>query len=68
MTLYEDLHTFMTISLPVLLRISNVSDKYVEKSKHSRCGQYFFYFIYFLFIYLFIYFRKSSRLRDNVEK
>ena len=40
-TLYGDLRT-LTVSPPMLPRIRNVSDKYLEKSKQAFCGQYFF--------------------------
>jgi hypothetical protein len=32
-TLHEDQYTFMNISHPILLRMRNISDKFVEKIK-----------------------------------
>ena len=33
-TLHEDQYKFLIVSLPVLLRMRNVFDKCIEKSKH----------------------------------
>jgi hypothetical protein len=39
-TLHEDLYTFMKISYWILLRMRNVSDKFVEKIKtHITCSK-----------------------------
>ena len=54
-TLRADLHTFMIIYRWILLRMRNISDKFVEKTKtHILC------LIFFL--------RKSCLLWDNVKK
>ena len=54
-TLHGDQYIFLIISVSVLLRMRNVSDKIVEKIKtHILYSNFFF--------------RKSCRLGDNVEK
>jgi hypothetical protein len=54
-TLYEDLYTFLAISCPFLLRMRNFSDPVVEKIRTHN-------------LYSVTCFRKSCRLRENVEK
>jgi hypothetical protein len=54
-TLHEARYTFLTTSRSVLLRMRNISDKLVDKTKtRILCSVTFF--------------RKSCRLWDNVEK
>ena len=54
-TLHEDVFTFMTVSQWILLRMRNLSNKFVEKMKTH-------------FIFNNFFFRKSRCLWDNVEK
>jgi len=54
-TLHEDQYTFLIVSVSVLLGMRNVSYKFSGKIKtHVLCSV--------------IFFRKSCRLLDNVEK
>jgi len=56
-TLHEDQYTFFIISCSFLLRMRNVSDKFVENiKKHTS---------FFLYIYIY---RKSCHLLNNGEK
>jgi len=54
-TLHEDQHTFLILSRSVLPRMRNVSDKSCRENKKTH----------FMSVNVF---RKSYRLRDNVEK
>ena len=56
-TLHEEQYTFLIISSSVLLRIKNVSDKKCRENQNTYLSSVTFFF-----------FRKSFRLRDNVEK
>ena len=55
-TLHENQYAFVVIPRWILLRMRNVSDKFVKKRKHTH------------FMFSNSPPRKSCRLRDNVEK
>ena len=55
-TLHEDPCVFMTMPRLVLLRMRNVSDKICRENQNTH------------FVFSNFFFRKSYRLRDNVEK